>query len=396
MNGLRRHATKLLLLAVILVLVGASAAWRYRTSRPEYLLRQGQDALLLGDWDKTDRMAARLEAAGHADRAHYLRGYLYLRQGRLNHAILQYNQISHDRPEVLVEASVVFGVGFLLQNRPVEAEPFLLYALEQRPDDIQARRGLAVLYYDRGAMNLALKHLRRWSELDPEDGQSHRFIGLIYEALGADGPAAEAYRASLARRLPPAARREALLEFAELLVKRTENAEALACLDLYEAENSETPPTLPELRAACLYGLGRTAEALHVLQPVLAASTASPRALRVRAQIHANANETAAAVELLETALRMDRHDTACRYQLAAAYELLGRRTEAAEQRRFLDQSQKLFKELSDLNRVAMDKPRDAKVRRRLADVCDQLNKPHLAQMWLRAAARCPTAEAMR
>jgi predicted Zn-dependent protease len=123
---------------------------------------------------------------------------------------------------------------------------------------------------------------------------------------------------------------------------------------------------------------------------VLASPAPTPRALRVRAQIHLDADEAAAAVPLLERALRIDNHDCPCRYQLAMAYEHLGRRAEAAEQRRLLDQSQRGFQELSDLNKEAIRKPNDAGVRRRLAEVCGRLNKPDLAQMWLRAAAACP------
>src|SRR5262249_23964177 len=122
----------------------------------------------------------------------------------------------------------------------------------------------------------------------------------------------------------------------------------------------------------------------------LASPAVTPRALRMRAEMHLDANEVQSAVPLLERALRIDSHDCPCRYQLAIAYEHLGRRAEAAEQRRLLEQSQRGFQELSDLNQEAIRKPADSGVRRRLAEVCGRLGKPDLARMWLRAAAACP------
>jgi tetratricopeptide (TPR) repeat protein len=110
----------------------------------------------------------------------------------------------------------------------------------------------------------------------------------------------------------------------------------------------------------------------------------------LRAQLHADAGEASDAAALLEKALRTDPHNYACRYQLALAYERLNRRAEAAEQRKLTEKSQRLFLELIDLNQEAIDKPTDAGVRRRLADVCSKLGKQELAQMWLRAAEMCP------
>src|SRR5207245_527041 len=161
-------------------------------------------------------------------------------------------------------------------RKMVEAEPFLRYVVSVRPETIDARRGLATIYYDRGAMSKALAHLEKWVELDGGDGQARRFMGVIYKDMGANAPAAEHYRAALG------------------------------------------PP--------------------------------SPRGLRGRARLRTDAEEFAAAASLLEQALRQDAHDCPCRYQLAQAYEHLGRRSAAAEQLRRLDQSQRLFKELSELN----------------------------------------------
>jgi tetratricopeptide (TPR) repeat protein len=395
MARLRRYSVVVVSLALATVLIGGAGIWRYYTTRPAYCLRHGQEALLQGNVDKAERYAARLESLGYADHAHLLRGQTYLRLGQLNLAILEYNAIDRNQVEILAEASLIYGLGFLSLGRPVEAEKFLLYVAYARPGDKDAHRGLATIYYDRGAMRKALTHLEKWSDLDDRDGWSHRFMGLIYRDVGAKGPAVEHYQAALARTLPPRARGEVVVELAEVLIQQTEFAEALACLDSASLESAEAPAALPELRAECLYGLARGAEALSVLEQNRG-SEPSARWLRLRAQLHAHAGETSAAAALLEKALRTDPHDCACRYQLALVYERLGRRTEAAEQRGLMDKSQRLFLDLIELNQQAIDKPTDAKIRRRLAEVCDKLGKHELAQMWLRAAETCPEESSSR
>jgi tetratricopeptide (TPR) repeat protein len=379
----------LIALAAVLV-VPAAGYWRYRVTRPEYRLRRGQAAVLQADLREAEQWAATLEAAGYPDYAHLLRGQMYFSANELNSAILEYDQINVARTDVLVEASLSYGLKFLDIKRPVEAESYLLYVVSVRPETIDARRGLAAIYYDRGAMSKALAQLEKWVELDPADGQPHRFMGVIYKDMGANAQAAEHYRAALRLRLSPKVRREVVPELAELLVRQNEYAEALQHLDNYPADGHAAIVALLELRAECLYGLGEQAESACALERAAALGRLSPRGLRLRALLHADADEFAAAANTLEQALRQDAHDCPCRYQLAQAYEHLGRRTDAAEQLRLLDRSQRLYQELSDLNQEANRKPTDVSVRRRLADVCAKLEKPTLAAMWLRAAKACP------
>jgi tetratricopeptide (TPR) repeat protein len=368
---------------------GGAAAWQHHVSRPEYRLRRGQEALRRHDWAAAVEQADLL-AAADPDRAHLLRGQVYLHRGELARAIREYNAIRHDRPEVLAEASLVFGLGLLSVGRLVEAEPLLRYVLDVRPDDADAHRGLAKIHYERGSLTRAVRHLEAWAKLAPADGEPHRWMGLAYDGLGATPPAVEQYRLALTKQLSPRLREEVAVELAELLLKQKAYAEALACLDGRPSAATPDAPAVAELRAECLYGLGRGAEAARAL----ANQPESPRSLRARAQGHLDAGEAAVAAALLEKALRLDAHDHTSRYRLAQAYEALGRRAEAAEQRRLLDRTAELMKRLTELSRAADDRPADAAVRRRLAEVCTQLNKPDLARMWLRAAASCPPGRA--
>jgi tetratricopeptide (TPR) repeat protein len=168
-------------------------------------------------------------------------------------------------------------------------------------------------------------------------------MGVIYKDMGAEEPAVQQYQAALERRLVPEVRGEVVRELADVFLKRTQFAEALACLDQAAGETAEAQAEVAELRASALYGLNRASEAVVVLEPWLQAESPSPRALRLRARIYADAGDFKTAVPLLAKALQMDPHEPECRYQLAVAYEFLGQRKEAAEQRRLLDETQKLL-----------------------------------------------------
>ena len=87
-----------------------------------------------------------------------------------------------------------YGLRFLALGRPIEAERFLLSVTSIRPENVDAYRGLAGIYYDRGAMSHALAHLEKWAALDASDGRPHRYMGLIYKDQGDNTAAADHYR----------------------------------------------------------------------------------------------------------------------------------------------------------------------------------------------------------
>jgi tetratricopeptide (TPR) repeat protein len=388
MQRFRGFALRVLLLAAVLGSVGAAGAWWHHTTQPDYRLLRGQEALRRGDWDEAERFVLRLEAAGEKDRAHLLRGELYLHQRDYNRAVGEYNQLA-DQGALRVEAAALYGKWFLLElKRPVEAERFLRLVVAERPDHVDAHRGLATIYYDQGAWVPAVLHLLAWGNLDPNDGRPYRFMGLIYRDLDQPEQAVQSYREALRRQLKEHVADEVREELAECLVAQSHYAEALGLLEGNARAREE--PRLLALRADCLWNLGRTAEALALLRPALASHPQAPELLRLRANMHLQAREPEAAAALLERAVALDGHDHASRYQLGLAYESLGRRAEAAEQRRLSQQTQDALVEMTRLVKEAAERPWDSVPRRRLAECCQRLNKPDLAARWLRAAALCP------
>jgi tetratricopeptide (TPR) repeat protein len=371
-----------------MITLGAMAtvsAWWYHTTRPDYRLRQGQEALRQGRPDKAERLAQRLEADGYADHARLLRGEALLRERRFALAIAAFNQIQ-DQGELRVEASAIYGLAFLSVKRSWEAERLLRYVVSRQPDHLEAQRGLAAIYFDQGALRLAVQHAQECARLEPHRGYPYRFLGVIFKDLGKYAEAQAAYQQALERELPAEQVREVQEGLVEVLVLQKQYAEVLAMLQEGVTWVKANPRMLAA-RAECLWGLDHGAQAKTLLDSALVEHPDSPELLRLRAKLHLSANEPQSAATLLERALRLDRHDHLSRYQLVQAYQMLGRSADAAEQQRLLEQTQGYLAELTQLNAEITERPWDGAVRTRMAEICDKLDKPDLAAMWRQAAA---------
>jgi tetratricopeptide (TPR) repeat protein len=374
-------------LAVIVTVgtLAAGAAWWYQTTRPAYRLRRGQEALHRGRPDIADRLAEQLEADGHYDHARLLRGEALLHDHQFARAIQEFNRIQ-DRGDLYVEASAIYGVALLSVKRSFEAEQLLRYVVSERPDYLEAQRGLAAIYFDQGALTLAVRHAKECARLEPHKGYPFWFMGVIFEDLGQYAAARDAFQQALERGLSDKQRTDVREGLAEVLVQLKDYAKALAILEECPPAVNDKPKILA-CRAECLWGLERATEGKALLDRALQKHPQSPDLLRLRARLYLNDSEPHNAAALLERALQVDRHDHQSRYELVQAYQMLGRRTEAAEQQRLLKQTQDYLAELTSLNHEIAERPWDAAVRTRLAEVCDKLDKPDLAAMWRQAAA---------
>jgi tetratricopeptide (TPR) repeat protein len=377
-------------LAVVLGAIGTASAWWYHTTRPEYRLRRGEEALRRGDWDKAERITLLLEADGHSGHAHLLRGQIYLHQGRIDRVIEELNQIREDDQAIRLEAAATFGLGLLSLNHPHHAEHLLLYLVSKQPEHVDAHRGLAALYFDQGALVKALRHVHEWARLAPHDGYARRFAGVLYMDLGDNNEFAIAsFKEALQRELSDGIADEVRQELAEVLLRQTEYAQALEVLDSRTPGCPETQKAV-ETRCNCLLGLNRPTELQAHLDQALKDYPRSVSLLRLRGRLCLAADDLTGAIPPLQQALQIDRHDTGSRYLLAQVYEGLGRNAEAAEQRRRMEQSKAYFEEMSQLSKKAVYDPWNPSLRRRLAEVCDKLDRYDEANMWRKSAAACP------
>jgi predicted Zn-dependent protease len=402
MQTVKHVFLRVLCLTIPLGLLATGIVWWQHTKGAAYRLRRGQEALHSGDVQRADRMVIGLMADGYADHAHLLRGEDFLRQAaatrdaherhrRVAAAVNELNQIRIEQEDIRLEAAVVFGLGFVDLKMPLQAEQLLRYVISKQPDHLDAHRGLAALYFDQGALALALRHAQEWSRLAPQDGHALRFMGVLYADLGdSNAFAIAAFREALQRELKPSLVASVKEELAEVLVRQTDYAQALEILDSLDPDQADREKVV-DLRVQCLWGLGRAAELGPLLEGALKEYPQCPGLLRMAGQIRLAEDNPQGAVGPLEQAVQLDRHDSASRYLLAQAYETLGKRVEATEQRRLMQQTQDYLAEMSTLSKEAIRAPWDASLRRRLAVVCDKLDKHKEAAMWQKAAAACPS-----
>jgi tetratricopeptide (TPR) repeat protein len=294
------------LTAAVAVLGGAGAWWRH-TSRPEYLLRQGQAALGRGDAEAADRLADRLEASGHADHARLLSGQVYLHLKRPARALQEFNRI-RDQGAIRLEAAADSGQCLMQLHNAAEAARCFEFVLAEQPDHAECHRGLAVVFYDQGAMDRALEHLQALARLEPGDGRPHRLMGLICKDQGRLAEAVAAYEQALKRPLAGQPLREVREELADTLVRQGDGRRAMEVLGACEARHAEEPKVVA-LKAEGLLLQGRAPEAKELLDRALRKHPGAPELQRARAKLHLQDGEGQEAAALLERILAGQRHD---------------------------------------------------------------------------------------
>ncbi len=375
------------------------AGW-YLHSDPDYRLQAARRALERGEHGRAEQAILVLEADGYKDQAAFLRGQELVlralgsnrdpaaRRELLVSAIKELNRM-RDPGDLRGDAAALVGRCYLEMKQPRQAEHAFQYALSLNPDQVDAHRGLAALYYDQGAARQAMHHLEAVAALEPEDGRSYRLMGLICKNMQQYGQAVECYQKSLTCDRRGQKSEPIRQELAECFVKETRFAEALQALEGWEPE-PEDRTAVAALRAQALQGLGRTAEAGSLLDRVLTRGHSSPDLLCLRAKLDIESGRETEAVALLQKGLDMEPRDYGCRYQLVQTYLRLGRRKEAEEQRRILAETQKSLEELTRLEQEAAARPWERRVRLHLAELCDRLGQPGDATLWRQAADACP------
>ena len=377
-------------LAITIVIIGklAEAGWvRYERMRdPDRLLRAGRAALAAKQWDAADVYANRLIAYGHRDHGRLLRGESLYRQKKAGSAVEALNRVTSDGP-LRTDAFVIQGLCLLELGNQREAGRVFHSVLADRPDDIEAHRGLAVIAYDQGLWTEAERFLQKVADLDPADGRAYRMMGNIDLDLNLFDSAETRLRLALDRALPGDMPGLARVDLAVALAGQKKYTDALE--ELAHANLDDAPRNVRRLRVDCLRSLGRLDEALRQVDADLADRLDDTGLMAEKGLVLLDRRRTADAAEWLEKSLAKDAHDVMARNALMRAYHQLGRKAAALEQEQKIAETEKSLRKLTELTYEAMNKPWDAAVRHQLADTCTKLNKPELARMWALAALAC-------
>ncbi len=262
------------------------------------------------------------------------------------------------------------------------AEQELNAVLAATPDSVDAHRLLAAMTYDAGAIPAAIEHLEATARLAPTDPRPKRLLGLIHNDYERYPEAVEHYEESLRRSPDQADRNEVLVEMAGSLVKLHRYREALATLDKLAGGNDADL-----LRAECLLAIGDRGAARGIVNRILETSPDDLGALRLEGSIDLEDGNPQGAVRPLERGVAKHPRDYLVRLKLAQAYAGAGREADADAARAEAERIRALRRTFADLHQEAWARPGDADVRRRLATMAADLDRPDLEQVWLEAAA---------
>ncbi|MCI0458211.1 MAG: tetratricopeptide repeat protein [Gemmataceae bacterium] len=408
---------RILLGFMVVLSVGGGYAFWLSTTRAAYLLRQGQAALLQGDWDEAERVARRLEQRGYPQHGHLLRGEVHLRAARgllartpaagpldaepaqrearaqdaFRQTLAELARIRDEGPLAL-EATLLAAECLVRLGEHRLAVEALTAVVKRHPDQKDAHQWLAAVYMDLRSPPEAIRHLQAWGRLDSGDGRPYRWIGFFHRDYHQQAEAIEAYREALRRQLEPPARAEVVKELAATLIAwEAQYHQALETLDQCPPPWAQDAELLA-LRAECLWGLGRPTEAVDALESALQANPDLSRGLLLRGKMYLTGDQPAAAVPFLEKAVLVDPHDDRSRDHLVQAYQQLGQTARAEQHQRLLQETKSLKDKVSQLEERALSRPGDDRLRQQVAGLYRKLNRPAEARMWLQAALACNPA----
>lgn len=390
---MRARPLVLVLLVAAAVLGGALLViWQSGTNRFRETFRAGLLALEAGD------IARVLVCAGDLDRdpefaahARFLKGGVRFERGEFGAALDEFASLQPEgeirEPLFLLTSKCLYQLG-----RLAESERVLRALVTETPENAEARRWLARIYRDLGAMQMALTELEQFARIKPEDYIPHRLMGLICkEDLLRPTDSVGHYRRALALN-PPREQQSAIRrELAECLIDLRDYGGALDVL----GRAGESARVLT-LTAECYRNRGETELAVNSLDRAQKLDSDDRRALLLRAAIDLAEHRPGAAVAPLQRALDLDPHDYEARYQLALAYRALGEAELAGAEMARMRRSQDLREQLSDLYKQAIRQPDDPVVRGRIAELCRDLEKYELSAVWERAAEACRRKQALR
>jgi tetratricopeptide (TPR) repeat protein len=209
------------------------------------------------------------------------------------------------------------------------------YVEEGRPDADLLLEALTRGYLRQFRLGMARRCLDRWKGLQPDNPQMLYLEGLFHlDYAHAVAPAVESYARAV--ELDPE-HEDARLGLAVALLTGKEFARAAEHLERVrqaQPDNARVRVGLAECRDA----LGDTAEAVRLVDEVLAGQPHLPAALSLRGQLAYQRGQWAEAEAWLREAVRRNPTDNRARYTLVLCLDQTGKAEEAREQRQQLRQ----------------------------------------------------------
>ena len=370
---------------LVILIAGVSVAgitifWWY-SGRPAERFRRSMIALQSGSLETVNQEVAELKKyPEYQSHVQFLEGAALLRAGQLDEAIRVFS-VEPPFGEMRLATLLLTGESLYRLGRLSEAEALFRDLVAEQPQDPELHRWLATIYYDLGALAEAIEHLIVLVELKPDDYRPLWLLGHLHFDFEYYELAVARFRQALALAPPADQRIEITTKLGRALVRQRDYSEALKVL----ADVSLTPEILV-LQAESYLAVGNRGQAEELLSQAEALDSSYLQLFVLKGRMLLEDGQAELALPLLKKAVGLDPHNYETRYQLSQALQRLGDKDAAEAELSQMKKSKELREKLTKLHFEAFSRPRDPEIRQQLAEVCTQLGKPELAEMWQQAA----------
>ena len=354
------------------------------------LLQRGRNAIKVEDWESVREIKNKLAKRKAAQiETQFLEANLYMNVLNYDAVMQRVGVIASDkriREDCMMLAVHCFTA---IQDMPSAMRTLEEIAAEF-PDNVDTHRLLIANYYDFGALQQAMRHSERVSELAPEDPRPDRLMGLISKDFEKNELAITHYLESLQRA-------ETDLTFDQVDEIRTELAEVYIRLRKYqeakkqlEQLSADAAPSVQATafayRAECAMALGDFVEAEQLVRQCIRMDPTLHDGQRILGLLAMQTGKPEDAKQALENAARLDPGNDRVFFQLSNVLRQLGQ-SDAADAAYNKNQQIKTLKlEYIELNVQAAQQTDNARVRVRIASIAEQLGDYQAAVSWYRGA----------
>jgi tetratricopeptide (TPR) repeat protein len=356
------------------------------SATPEQLFDRGLAALNQQDYAAVRNTIQQLESRQpKTEYPDLLQAAFQLRTNSPEAALRTLLKLDHNGP-LRHQVLLLSGEALYRLGRLREARNALSTLVKETPDSADAHRWLASTWYDLGANIPAIHHLTEVTRLAPDDYRPHWLMGIMYRDFENFPEAIRHLTAAWERNPPPDARDLVGFYLSRSLQADHQYDAALKYLKQCRA----TPPILVET-ARAEFSLTRPEAAERILKecPIPDDELAGIDYFLLYGELLEARGQQAEAAEKYAAGTQRFPFDEDLQYRLAISLKALGKTAEAEIEMAVWNKKNDLKKRLVDLNKIASEQPNNAAVRRELAEVCRQMQRPQLAAMWAAAAEAC-------
>ncbi len=312
------------------------------------------------------------------------RGEALMAQGRPDLAFAEVANIRDEAPGA-AEAMTLAGRSLLAQGQVAIARQALERALKLKPEQPDAAKMLAAVYFSSGNGPRGLELLKSAAKLDPADFRPWYAMGKVYQDLGEFGEAADAYGQALSRKPTEPEATEARIGRIRAMLDSSQNEEATADLD-QAIQNAPRDPRVLALKARQARALGRPDEAMALATRALEIQPDEFDALLVRGQILLLRGERELALAALEQASQKNKNHLGTLQLLLQVRSQLGQNEAAAATRERLQKTRERLDSMNTLTKLMNQDPNDPLPRYQMGQLAVEGGLETLAYQCFQAA----------